>query len=205
MPPQHLELILLCLRMITWIYATEKHEPCVHFKLQRGLTAVNSWCERWNITLNGGKTQASYFTRRPRVPDNMLQLNGRDIPFVNNVRYLGVISDRRMTWRHHIKRTVAKALRTYVRAQSLLKNVRLSTNIKLMLYKALIRSVMTFACPILEYVVNVHLLKLQCLQNIVLRVTVILTGTHQSTNCIWLSKFLTCMTIQLNYTGHRQK
>jgi hypothetical protein len=48
---------------------------------------------------------------------------------------------------------------------------RLSTNIKLTLYKALIRSVMTHACPTWKYAADAHLLKLQRLQNRVLRAT----------------------------------
>jgi hypothetical protein len=77
------------------IYETEKHD--VLCKLQRGLTAVNSLCEWWNIKLNEGKTHAIYFSRRLRVPDDVLQLNGRDIPFVNNATYLAVTLDRKMT------------------------------------------------------------------------------------------------------------
>jgi hypothetical protein len=38
-----------------------------------------------------------------------------------------------------------------------------------MFYKALIRSVMTYACRTWEYAADSHLLKLQCLQNRVLR------------------------------------
>jgi hypothetical protein len=52
--------------------------------------------------------QDIYFSRSLGVPDEVLQLKGRDIPFVNNVTYLGVTLDR-MTWRHHIERTAAKA------------------------------------------------------------------------------------------------
>jgi hypothetical protein len=104
-----------------------------------------------------------------RVPDNVQQLNGRDIPFVNNVAYLGVTLDGRMTWRHHIERAVAKALRTYIRTYSLFKIGRLSTNIKLTLYKALIRSAMTYGCPTWEKEAEAHLLRLQCLQKRVLR------------------------------------
>lgn len=48
-------------------------------------------------------------------PDDVLQLNGRDIPSVNNVKYLGVTFEGRKKWRHHIERTVAEALRMYVR------------------------------------------------------------------------------------------
>jgi hypothetical protein len=130
---------------------------------------LKSWCEQWNININEGEIQAIYFSRRLRVPEDMLQLNGRDTPFVNNVTFLGVTFDRRMTWRLHIERTVAKALRTYLRTYSLFKSERLSTNIKLTLYKALIRSVMTYACPTWEYAAQAHLLKLQRLQNRVLR------------------------------------
>jgi hypothetical protein len=74
-----------------------------------------------------------------------------------------------MTWRHHIDRTVTKALRTYVRTYSLFKSGRLSTNINLTLYKALIRSIFTYACPPWEHAADARLLKLQRLQNRVLR------------------------------------
>jgi hypothetical protein len=107
----------------TFIYATEKHERRVLCKLQRGLTAVNSWCERCNINISEENTQAIYFSRRLRVPDDVLQLNGRDIPIVNNLTYLGVTLDKRMTWRHHTERTITKALRVYVKTYCLLKVV----------------------------------------------------------------------------------
>jgi hypothetical protein len=127
----------------TCVYATEKHERRVLCKLQRGLIAVNSWCERLNIKVTEGKTQAIYFSRRLSVPDDVLQLNGRDIPFINTVTYLGVIFERKMAWRHHIESTVAKALLTYTGTYSLFKSGRLSTNIKMKFYKTLIISVMT--------------------------------------------------------------
>jgi hypothetical protein len=41
----------------------------------------------------------------------------------------------------------AKAFRTFIRIYSLFKSERLSTNDKLALHKALIRSIMTYACP----------------------------------------------------------
>jgi hypothetical protein len=62
----------------------------------------------------------------------------------------------------------AKAFRTFLRIYSLFKSVRLNVNIKLTLHKALIRSVMTYACPAWEFTAESHLLKLQRLQNKVL-------------------------------------
>jgi hypothetical protein len=81
------------------------------------------------MKMNEGKTRTICFSR---VPDNELQLNGGDIPFLNNVTYLGVTFDRRMTWRQHSERTVAKALNTYVRAYCPFKSRLLITNIKLL-------------------------------------------------------------------------
>jgi hypothetical protein len=73
-----------------------------------------------------------------------------------------------MTWRHHIERTVAKALRTYIKTYSLFKRKCLSTNLKLKLHRALIRSVKTYAFPTCVYVAEAKLLKLQRLQSRVL-------------------------------------
>jgi hypothetical protein len=68
-------------------------------------------------------------------------------------------------------RTVAKALHTYRRTYSLLRSGLLSTNTNLTLYKALVRSIMTYVCPTWEYAADTYFLKLQRLQNRVLCTT----------------------------------
>jgi hypothetical protein len=131
----------------TCIYATNRKEAYVLRKLQRGLNSLESRCERWNIKINEDKTQAICFCHRRRPAEAHLTLNGRNIPFVNQVKYLGVIVDKRITWRFHIEMIEAKAVRTFIRVHSLFRSERLSVNIKLTLHKALIRSVMTLAPP----------------------------------------------------------
>jgi hypothetical protein len=59
----------------------------------------------------------------------------------------------------------AKAFRTFIRIYSPFKSERFSVNIKLTLHKALIRSIMTYACPAWEFAADNRLLKLQRLQN----------------------------------------
>jgi hypothetical protein len=83
----------------TCLYATDRKEGYVLKKIQRGLDCMAEWCERWNIKVNKEKTRAIYFTHRNRPPDSPLTLNGLNILFVNSVKYLGVIFDKRMTWR----------------------------------------------------------------------------------------------------------
>jgi hypothetical protein len=65
--------------------------------------------------------------------------------------------------------TDAKAFRTFIRVYSLLKNERLTANIKLTLHKTLIRPVINYFCLAWEFAADTHLLKLQRLQNKVLR------------------------------------
>jgi hypothetical protein len=52
-------------------------------------------------------------SRRP--PKSHLTLNGRNIPFVNSVKYLGVIFDKKVTWRLHIEMIKAKTFRMHIR------------------------------------------------------------------------------------------
>jgi hypothetical protein len=62
-------------------------------------------------------------------------------------------------------KVATKGLRTFIINYRLLKIERLSAESELTLYKALIRSKITYACPAWEFAADSHLLKLQRLQN----------------------------------------
>ena len=133
---------------------------------------MQSWCERWNIKINEDKTQAIYFSLGNGPAESHLTLKGRNIPFVNHVKYIGVIFDRKSTWRYQLEMIEAKDFRTFIWVYSLFKSERLSANITLTLHKALIRSVMTYdlwQAGAWESAADTHHLKLQRLQNKILR------------------------------------
>jgi hypothetical protein len=69
----------------TCLYATDRKMGFVIKKLQRGLSSMETWCERWNIKINEDKTKGIYFFRSRRPPESHLTLNGRNIPFVNRL------------------------------------------------------------------------------------------------------------------------
>jgi hypothetical protein len=136
----------------TCLYARDRKEGYVLRKIQRELNSMATSCECWNIKINEDKTLAILSTHRNRSPDTLLTLNRRNIPFlVNSIKHLGVIFDKRMTCRLHIELIAAKAFRTFIRIYSLFKSEWLSSNIKLTLHKALIRSVFTYACSTWEF------------------------------------------------------
>jgi hypothetical protein len=41
----------------TCLYATERKDGFVVRKVQRGLSSMETWCERWNIKINEHTTQ----------------------------------------------------------------------------------------------------------------------------------------------------
>jgi hypothetical protein len=119
-----------------------------------------------------------YFYQRRAQVEAHLTLKRWNIPFVNNVKYIGVIFNRKTTWRISTE-TKAKVFPKFVRIYPLSKSERLSDNTK-KLYKALIKSVMIYACPALEFAADSHLFKLQHLQNEVLRTNSNLPGRTQT-------------------------
>jgi hypothetical protein len=87
------------------------------------------------------------------------------------VKYLGVIFDKKITRRLHIETIATKAPRIFISICPLLKIEPLNVGKKLTLYKALMRSVLTYACPAWEFAADRHLSKLQRMQNKDLRTT----------------------------------
>jgi hypothetical protein len=76
----------------------------------------------WNTKINEDKTQAIHLSHRFRLPEACLTLNGWNISFVNNIKYLDVIFDKRITWRLGTEMAEDKAFRTFIRNYSLFKN-----------------------------------------------------------------------------------
>jgi hypothetical protein len=72
------------------------------------------------------------------------------------VKYLFVNFDK-IAWRYHIEMIETEAFRTFILVYSLFKSGRLSANIKLTFLKALILSVVTYACPAREFAADTHL------------------------------------------------
>jgi hypothetical protein len=93
----------------------------------------------------------------------------RNIPFINQVKYLGVIFDKRITWRLHLEVIEARAFGTFIRICSLLKGGSLGAEIGLALRREFIGAVMTCACSAWELAADTCPLELRRLQGKVLR------------------------------------
>jgi hypothetical protein len=124
--PKHLVSLL-----ITPVYMWQTAKRVMLRELQGGFSVTEMWCECWNTK---------------RSPWDVSYMNWWNISFINNIKYVNVIFNKRITWRLHTEMAEAKAFRTFIRNYSLFKIECLCANINLTLHKPLIRSVMTYAC-----------------------------------------------------------
>jgi len=155
--------------------------------MQHGLTLMESWCEHWNIKINADNTQAIYFSHRHRPVEAFLALKWRQVPFVNHVKYLGEIFDKKITWRLHIETIALKALWIFIRIYPLLKSESLSVGIKLILYKALILSICLPCVGIRRWQLRFEIAA--SAKTKFSGPLIIYQGAYRSAICTWRSKF----------------
>lgn len=108
------------------------------------LVTIEKWLSDWRIKVNEQKSKHVTFTlNRQDCPP--LLLNNTVIPQANEVTYLGIHLDRRLTWRSHIE---AKRTHLKLRANSLhwLLNARspLRMEYKVLLYKSVLKPIWTY-------------------------------------------------------------
>ncbi|GBO43863.1 RNA-directed DNA polymerase from mobile element jockey [Araneus ventricosus] len=70
-------------------------------ELNSYLDLLGKWMISWKIKINTDKCQAAYFSRRRNNPDQP-KLYRRAIPWSDSTKYLGVIRDKRLTFKNHI-------------------------------------------------------------------------------------------------------
>lgn len=126
----------------TSILTKAKHTKTVISMLEKSLKACNKYLNKWKIKVNAEKTQAIVFpfNRSPkRKPSSPLTFQGTEIVFSNSVTYLGLPIDSGLNFKQLIDKFRDKAIKC--------SNSRLSSKNKNILYKSIIRPVMSNGCP----------------------------------------------------------
>ena len=95
------------------------------------------------------------------------------IPVVSNVKYLGLILDKRLTWAEHIKQ---KRLLLNLRRKSLYpllgKYSKLNLKNKLFLYKTFLKPIWTYGVQLWGAAKKSNIYKIQTFQSITLRIMI---------------------------------
>jgi Reverse transcriptase (RNA-dependent DNA polymerase) len=158
----------------TVIYRSSPSISCLTRRLQEGLDDLQAWYQKWRVKINVTKSEAILFTgRRPikSKPTTRPQLFGVEIDWKPVIRYLGVHLDTRLTFGEHVNKVKGRAYGKLAQLYPLLnEKSALSKSKGLLLYKTLIRPIMTFAPAVWGGADKKHIRKLQIVQNKALRI-----------------------------------
>lgn len=153
----------------TGLMAVAKHTKTIIKRLHDGLKSCDKYMQKWKIQLNTSKTQAILFpfNKSPkRKQTTPLIFKGEEIKFTSTVTYLGLDLDDKQTHKAHINKTSDKATKVFRSLYPLLaKKSKLSQVNKNILFKCMIRPILTYGCPVWHSAAQTHIKKLQIIQN----------------------------------------
>ena len=115
------------------------------------INKITNWSKNNKIKFNDQKSKLLVITRRrPRTQrDISIYLNNKRLQVSENMRYLGIIIDRKFNFNEHIAHTTQKCIKLI---HSLTKSARINWDLKSdvlkIIYKRAILPLLTFAAPI---------------------------------------------------------
>ncbi|XP_022828405.1 uncharacterized protein LOC111357833 [Spodoptera litura] len=111
------------------------------------LASLHQWLLSHGLSLSAPKSSAVIFSRRRRLPDIRIEIDGQPIPVMRKARFLGVILDSRMSGVDHVDAVVKRCERSVcvLRALAGVWWGAHPYTLKL-IYNALVRSVMDYCC-----------------------------------------------------------
>ena len=143
--------------------------------LVAALESVKKFLSTWKIQLNKNKTEFIILTKSSvmirRMDEDILNFDGSTFKWANEVKYLGIILDRKLNFRKHIETCLTKVKSlSFSTLYCLLKNgSRVNKKEKTIIYKTIIRPIMTYGCPIFNNCAKSHRKKLHVIENKILR------------------------------------
>lgn len=153
------------------IFRRGKHIQIIEKEIQKTIRKIEIWMEKTGFTLSTAKTKAIHFTKmRKNHPQPHIKLNNNNIPFVEHIKLLGLIFDRKLTWKKHITELKAACLKKL----NILKTISSYSwgaheKSMLTIYKMIIRSKIDFGSIAYQTAAPRHLKKLDVIQNSALR------------------------------------
>ena len=133
---------------------------------------IEKYFEKWKINLNSSKTENIVFTRKYTQNKifTPLLIQQQKITTKNDVKYLGIKLDKRLTFKNHIKDSLRKAYANMKTLFPLLsRDSFLTQKNKKLIYTTILRPTLSYAAPAWCHVSKTTMKPLQIYQNKCLR------------------------------------
>ncbi|GBO42316.1 RNA-directed DNA polymerase from mobile element jockey [Araneus ventricosus] len=154
----------------TAILAKNRNTKFITIALNKHIQELECWFHKWKIAINASKTEAVFFSKKRDNPKYSVMIQNSAIPWSQEAKYLGVILDKRLTWKTHINFIKQKFRDNARKLYSLIaRNSSMTRENKVLIYTAILRPVLTYACPIWAYAAKSNFIHIDRCQNIILR------------------------------------
>jgi len=129
------------------IYFSSKNTKYIGKKIQEYLNELNDWFDKWGFKLSMSKTIPVLFTKTPKPYYPEIKLKDKPLNYSPTYKFLGVTFDSKLIWQPHIENitTRCKKKLNFLRCLSGTKWGS-TTKSLLMVYRALIRSLLDYGC-----------------------------------------------------------
>ncbi len=132
------------------ILVSGKFAPTVTELLSGALGRVSLWCEQVGLTVNPRKSTVVPFTNRRKLEGlGPVIMQGEHLELSNQVKYLGVILDRKLNWGPQLKRVTDRGKWTLMTCRRVVgRSWGLKPRIMLWLYTAVVRPALTYGAVV---------------------------------------------------------
>lgn len=128
----------------TAILVSNKNPQTASRVLQEHLTDIEDWMSKWRIKANESKSVHITFTLHKRSCP-VIKFKNTNLPQHDNVKYLGLHIDRRLTWKKHIETKRKHLQLKFAKLYWMMgRNSALTIDNKLLLYKAMLKPIWTY-------------------------------------------------------------
>ena len=91
------------------LWCSEDNVSTANYRLKEALKILERWTTSWLVSINERKTTYTIFSLSNKDLSANLQVNGHTLQANDSPTYLGVTFDRRLTWKHYLQKTQARA------------------------------------------------------------------------------------------------
>lgn len=115
--------------------------------LQRSLSDMEDYYDKWGLQLNGKKSELLVF-ERGRIHPYSIRVGGETVNSQTTAKYLGITFQRSLSASLAATRRKQMAAVALGKVSALLRSEFLDRKVKIILYKALIRPILTYGSPV---------------------------------------------------------
>lgn len=155
------------------IYTTESNIEKSHDNLEIAVQQVDLWTSDNGLTISESKSAIVTFTRKRYQPPRNLKLHNHTIPYKSSEKFLGMFLDSKLNWKQHINYICSRSEKSINIIKVFSKHKwGADPNICLLFYKSFVRSILDYGCVLYGSAANIHLNKVNLIQNKCLRLCI---------------------------------